>query len=343
MGKRVLFVRMSYIGDILHATPAARMIKEAHPDWTLTWIVTPSLVDMLKENPYVDEVITWERDVYEAHSKKLHLATMWSMWWNLRKQIHGRFDIAVDVQGRLISGIVLAASGAPLRVGMGGTKELNWLFTNRKTRATYRHVIERYNQVAKLLAPQATASLEMVLRLNTSEIAWAHQALQGVTGKKTLGLVLGSSWPSKIWSLEYMHRLVEGLVPQVRVIYIGGPSEQAQAACLPQGTSIFNSVGKTSLRQTAALLAQCDVVVSADTGALHMASALGVPTVGLFGPTDPSEWGAVDNKAHTLRVDELPCLGCRKRKCPKGHHHCMTHLTVDRVKGLVQKILQDSI
>ena len=73
----ILFVRLSYIGDILHATPAARWIKEQYPDAKLHWIVTPSMVELLDGNPYVDEIIPWERDEYEAHSKKLHIPTMW--------------------------------------------------------------------------------------------------------------------------------------------------------------------------------------------------------------------------------------------------------------------------
>ena len=98
----ILFVRLSYIGDILHATPAARWIKEHYPEAKLHWIVTPSMVELLKNNPYVDEIIPWERDEYEAHSKKLHIPTMWRMWWELRDKLKPyKFDVAVDVQGRL--------------------------------------------------------------------------------------------------------------------------------------------------------------------------------------------------------------------------------------------------
>ncbi len=155
----ILFVRLSYIGgDILHATPpAARWIKEQYPDTKLHWIVTPSMVDLLKGNPYVDEIIPWERDVYEAHSKKLHIPTMWRMWWDLKAKLKPyHFDVAVDVQGRLISGLVLLASGAPIRLGLGGTKELNWLFTNYKAKPSKAHVIRRYMDVVQLL-PRALA------------------------------------------------------------------------------------------------------------------------------------------------------------------------------------------
>ena len=155
------------------------------------WIVTPTMAEILRHNPYVDEIIEWERDAYEAHSKKIHIPTMWRMWWELREKIKPyKFDVAVDVQGRLITGLVLLASGAPIRLGLGGTKELNWLFTNFKSEANQDHVIKRYLQVAQLL-PKALEKhgfsavslgvsqsdgidLQMVLNLSESEIAWAQ-------------------------------------------------------------------------------------------------------------------------------------------------------------------------
>ena len=350
MSKKVLFVRMSYMGDILHATPAARMIKQAHPDWELTWIVTPSLVDMLKENPYVDQVITWERDAYEAHSKKLHVRTMWTMWWELYQRLRSmHFDIAVDVQGRLITGLVLAASGAPLRLGMGGTKELNWLFTNQKTSGTYGHVIERYNQVAQLLAPGVAASNRMILNLTNEEKSWAREVLQ-VASNKSLGkyrgkkpiiaLVPGTSWPSKEWPLDHWTELAQRLSLVANIVYIGGGRERSAADQLPHSDSVYDWVGRTTLRETAALINQSDLVVSGDTGALHMASALQRPIVALFGPTDPRLWGPLNENAVTLVAETVSCRVCRKRKCPKKHGNCMQAITVDRVEQTVYQQLK---
>ena len=121
----ILFVVLSYIGDILHATPAARGLKSSIQRQNSIGLATPSMVELLKNNPYVDEIIPWERDEYEAHSKKLHIPTMWRMWWELRDKLKPyKFDVAVDVQGRLINRLVLLASGAPISLGLGGTKEL---------------------------------------------------------------------------------------------------------------------------------------------------------------------------------------------------------------------------
>ena len=166
----ILFVRLSYIGDILHATPAARWIKEQYPDAKLHWIVTPSMVELLDGNPYVDEIIPWERDEYEAHSKKLHIPTMWRMWWELKAKLEPyKFDVAIDVQGRLITGLVLLASGATIRLGLGGTKELNWLFTNYKSKPSTDHVIKRYVEVAQLLKEAVAKRADLDTPLKTAD------------------------------------------------------------------------------------------------------------------------------------------------------------------------------
>lgn len=315
---KILFIRMSYIGDILHATPAAKAIKEAIPHAELYWIVTPSLVDMLKNNPYVDHIILWERDAYEWHSKRLHLPTMWKMWWQLRKQLKPyHFDIAVDVQGRLITGLVLLASGAKRKLGMSGTKELNWLFTKEKSKGTYRHVIERYLQVAGLLGAP-TSDTHMVLSLTDEEKEWAQRELSKLDSTKPIvGLVPGTSWPSKEWIPSYWKEVIVQLQNEVNFVYLGGSKEVDMVDSWPRGSRIYNAVGKTSLRQTMALIGACDCIVASDTGSLHIACALNRPVVSLFGPTDPNIWGPLQVPSRVLVDSQFDCLGCRKRRCPK--------------------------
>lgn len=307
---KVLFVRMSCIGDMLHATPAARAIKKAWPDSRLYWIATPSFAPILKHNPYVDEIIEWERDRFEAYAKQGRLDVLWKMWWPLRERLQKyEFDLAVDVQGLLISGLVLLASGAKRKIGMARTKELNWLFTDEKSNEPYRHVIDRYLQVPHLLNIY-DADRSMVLCLTDEEKEWARQQVEHIsagraakaegspeTGQKKLAphpivaLVPGTSWTSKNWLTEYWQELVQLLRTDADIIYIGGKGEMELAQQLPQGKGILNAVGAASIRETAALLDAADCVVSGDTGSLHMALALGVPVVGLYGPTDPVQWG----------------------------------------------------
>lgn len=383
----ILFVRLSYIGDILHATPAARWIKEQYPDAKLHWIVTPSMVELLDGNPYVDEIIPWERDEYEAHSKKLHIPTMWRMWWELKAKLEPyKFDVAVDVQGRLITGLVLLASGAPIRLGLGGTKELNWLFTNYKTKPSTDHVIKRYVEVAQLLKEAVTkqANLETPLKpvdngLDTETLhtvsakkmyhmnfyvpsklhTWAEEQWETIDNHSSLnrgevekplrvGLVLGTSWATKEWPQEKWYSLVKSLQYRANFICLGGPKEATQYKPLMDSLAaegidqiMLNMLGKTTLQEVGALIESCDVVVTADTGALHIALALNKPVVALFGPTDPKLWGPLTGTFKVLVNDELDCLGCRKRRCPKPDQYCMSGIEPVRVKKAIFELIGD--
>ena len=383
----ILFVRLSYIGDILHATPAARWIKEQYPDAKLHWIVTPSMVELLEGNPYVDEIIPWERDEYEAHSKKLHIPTMWRMWWELKGKLEPyKFDVAVDVQGRLITGLVLLASGAPIRLGLGGTKELNWLFTNYKTKPSTDHVIKRYVEVAQLLKEAVTkqANLETPLKpvdngLDTETLhtvsakkmyhmdfyvpsklhTWAEEQWKTIDNHSSLnrgevekplrvGLVLGTSWATKEWPQEKWYSLIKSLQYRANFVCLGGPKEATQYKPLMDSLAaegidhiMLNMLGKTTLQEVGALIESCDVVVTADTGSLHIALALDKPVVALFGPTDPKLWGPLTGTFKVLVNDELDCLGCRKRRCPKPDQYCMSGIESVRVKKAIFELIGD--
>lgn len=383
----ILFVRLSYIGDILHATPAARWIKEQYPDAKLHWIVTPSMVELLEGNPYVDEIIPWERDEYEAHSKKLHIPTMWRMWWELKAKLEPyKFDVAVDVQGRLITGLVLLASGAPIRLGLGGTKELNWLFTNYKTKPSTDHVIKRYVQVAQLLkeAVAKQADLDTPLKAVHNRLepdtlhsvrskkmyhmdfyvpsklhTWAEEQWETIDNHTSLnrgeveqplrvGLVLGTSWVTKEWPQEKWYSLIKSLQYRANFVCLGGPKEATQYKPLMDSLAaegidhiMLNMLGKTTLQEVGALIESCDVVVTADTGALHIALALNKPVVALFGPTDPKLWGPLTGTFKVLINDELHCLGCRKRRCPKPDQYCMSGIEPVRVKKAIFELIGD--
>lgn len=383
----ILFVRLSYIGDILHATPAARWIKEQYPDAKLHWIVTPSMVELLDGNPYVDEIIPWERDEYEAHSKKLHIPTMWRMWWELKAKLEPyKFDVAVDVQGRLITGLVLLASGAPIRLGLGGTKELNWLFTNYKSKPSTDHVIKRYVEVAQLLKEAVAKKADLDTPLKTADNLLESETLNNVSAKKMyhmdfhvpsklhtwveeqwetidnhtslnrgevekplrVGLVLGTSWATKEWPQEKWYSLIKSLQYRANFVCLGGPKEATQYKPLMDSLAaegidqiMLNMLGKTTLQEVGALIESCDVVVTADTGSLHIALALDKPVVALFGPTDPKLWGPLTGTFKVLVNDELDCLGCRKRRCPKPDQYCMSGIEPVRVKKAIFELIGD--
>jgi len=339
---------------MLHATPVAKALKRAMPDCEIIWIATPSFAPILEHNPYVDEILLWARDDFEKYARKANASILWNMWWELRRKLLPyKFDLAIDVQGLLISGLVLLASGAKRKLGMANTKELNGLFNREKNGEPYRHVIDRYLNVAHLLGVYSE-DRDMVLHLTDTEIAWAKDTIiEKLTGDKKhvtsrgmdlfskntgrvekplVILVPGTSWHSKEWLPTHWRSLIEMIKAEYRIIYIGGQKEVELASQLPTGEFIYNAVGKTSIRETAALINEANCVISCDTGSLHMAAALKVPTVNIFGPTDPTVWGVLDDIHTTLQDATLSCLNCRKRRCPKEGHPCMRNITPEMVR-----------
>lgn len=342
----ILLVRMSCIGDILHATPVARALKNKYPHSHLVWIVTPDLSPLLKNNPYVDEILPWHRDDFETYARQGRLNILWRMWWPLRKQLQiYHFDLAIDIQGLLISGLVMLASGAKQKIGMGHTKELNRFFVGKKCQEPYIHIIERYLNVLHLLDIYDN-NKDMVLNLSTEEKQWAQEVITNTilehTKEPLIALVPGTSWKSKEWLPEYWQELANLLKVKYRLIYIGGTKELGVAERLPKGTQIYDAVGKTNLRETAALINDCQLLVSGDTGTLHMAAALNKSTISIFGPTNANVWGPLGTQHVKISDKTLTCLGCRKRQCPKQGHPCMKNITPQMIADIVtERINQD--
>lgn len=159
-----------------------------------------------------------------------------------------------------------------------------------------------------------------------------------------IGLVLGSSWETKSWPYEKWQQLIDSLSYRSNFICLGGPKEAQEFEELMQHVEkenlpVYNKLGKTTLREMAALLGECEVVVACDTGALHMAVALQRPVIALFGPTNPAEWGPLTGIYKVLQNHDMECLGCRKRKCPKGKAYCMSGIDPVMVKEHIIELL----
>jgi putative ADP-heptose--LPS heptosyltransferase II len=164
-----------------------------------------------------------------------------------------------------------------------------------------------------------------------------------------VGLVLGTSWATKEWPQEKWYSLIKSLQYRANFVCLGGPKEATQYKPLMDSLTdegidkiVLNMLGKTTLQELGALIESCDVVVTADTGALHIALALNKPVVALFGPTDPKLWGPLTGIFKVLVNDELDCLGCRKRRCPKPDQYCMSGIEPVRVKKAIFELIGDT-
>lgn len=348
--KRYAIVRLSSIGDVLHCTPVARNLKQHQPSCHITWVVGQVSAEMVKDNPFIDEVYIWPRERWEKCMRQGKLREAWSIWQQLKSDMAQKhFDIALDIHGLFLSGMVTKALGAPRRIGLSGNKEPNGLFMTEKAPLMPDdvHVIQRYLSILRPLGID-TQDYSMTLCLLDKYKAFAKAFLheQGVSEKERL-IILNpaTTWRAKNWPPEYFAEVADALSSEGRIVICGGPADQGIAQQIIELTTapIINAVGKTSLMEMAALLERASVVIVGDTGPLHMAVAIGTPTVSIFGPTDPARFGPL-TPGHIVLTGQAECSPCHKTVCPKKDMRCMHSIKPDVViKAAYQQLQSNKI
>ena len=344
--KRYLLIRLSSIGDVLHCTPALRALRQTIPEAHITWVVGEVAAPLLKNNPFVDEVYIWPRERWEASIKAGRLHEAWALWQKLSRDLKNySFDIALDVHGLLLSGLIAKASGAPRIIGMAHTRELNsWFMTDIAPARPGSHVIERYLSVLRPLGI-AGGSTAMTLVVDEESRSFAEEFLRSRSIFPTqpiVTLIPATSWITKNWPPEYFAALANSLDPSLGLMLCGSQGDRAIADAVMNKVTrpVIDAVGQTNLLQTAALLSRSKAVVTGDTGSLHMAVALGVPTVSLFGASDPARFGPLTG-SHIVLTGTGDCRSCFKAACRRGDHRCMHSITPRRVLEALRRLVAE--
>ena len=316
---RILVIKLSAIGDVIHALPVSYAIKETFPDAHLTWAVEPPARELLVDNPYIDEILLFEKKKFKS------LGGFLENFGPLRKKLRaGRFDIALDLQGLGKSAALAYFSRAPRRLGMCNMRELSDRISEpvRGPNANG-HIVERYLDVARAIGCRVKeVRFPMVVSERDAVLAREILRRAGVPDGTPYGiLAVGANWPNKRWPTHSYAALSDWLYERnVIPVFVGGGALDenlvadivAQAAIPP-----VSLVGKTSLKQLAAVLRGARFALGGDTGPVHLAAGLGTSTVMLMGPTDANRNGPYGQQQNAIEVDR-PCRYCWKRACPKG-------------------------
>ncbi len=300
-GARIALVKLSSLGDVVHALPVAASLRAARPAARLAWIVERREAAVLRGHPDLDEVIVadtrgWRR-ARRPGAVRRALADMAALRRRLRQ---ARFDVALDLQALIKSGAVARASGAPLRIGFAagwGREPLSALFTNRRVLPppSARHVVEQY---LALLAPLGVEARTLEFRLpSTPAVETRMEEWLATAGlkphRRLVVLNPGAGREGKRWPLGSFTTLAQRLAhdADAHVLVTWGPGEEAAARTIVEGAAAAVLAPPTDLDALLALLRRASVMVAADTGPLHMAAALGTPCVGLYGPTSAARNG----------------------------------------------------
>jgi lipopolysaccharide heptosyltransferase I len=302
----VAIVKLSSLGDVVHALPVAAALRAQFAQARITWVVERREAALLRGNPSLDEVMTVDTRRWRR------LRDLEGMGAALRRLRRGRFDVAVDLQGNLKSGLFTVATGARLRIGFAASRArepLNALFTNRRVvpPAAARHIVD---QLLALLAPLGGDPLPAAFWLPSDAEAEAAAesflAAHGLRGEGRLVVLSpGAGRADKHWPVAHFAALVRRLRAETGagVLVVWGPSELDRARAIGEGTAAVLAP-PTNLDALLALLRRAQVMVAADTGPLHMAAALGRACVGLYGPTDPARNGPYGGGHRIVRATE---------------------------------------
>jgi lipopolysaccharide heptosyltransferase II len=333
----VLIVLLGAIGDVIRALPLVGRIRRAWPDAYIGWAVEPKSEPLLRRHRWVDQLIVYER----KHAP-------WSFLPFLQKIRSERFDLIIDLQRHLKSGLISLVSGAPERLGFApaNSKEFNYLFATRRieVQPKMRLKLSQYQAFADIQELPA-APVEFGLELPPVEDRYARALVAGAP-RPILGVILGSSWPSRIYFPESVAEVIRGLAfpvegsPGLFPVLLGGPDEQKLAAAVMSDLGqvpALNLTGRTSLRDLIGIFAECAVAFGPDSGPMHLAAAVGCPVVSLWGSTSPmrsAPWGFAD-----LAISgDIQCHPCYLRECPIGQE-CMRRISPETVVNMVRGAL----
>lgn len=341
----------AWIGDMVLLTPALRTLKQTYPESFLTLLLRPLAVDLMKSNPYVDAcIVDTKTDGQFRSLMKL-----------VRQIREHNFDISVVLHPTSFRNALLSfIARIPIRIG-SNYKGRGFLLTTSCPHNTDLHEVDRYLSILHLLninpAP-ASSSNDTIQGFSQPELEfwhtdaqrqWIQKLLQneGITpNDRLIAVNLGTTWRTKQWDISnfaaVLHQITN-VASDVKIILTGSTSEQALVDELPVSDSTINLVGKTDILQLGALLERCEVCLTCDSGPMHIAAAVGTPTVALFGPTDPNRHRPYGT-GHTVIEKSVSCRPCYKRTCHRQDmpNLCMREIGITEVVNALAKKLNQN-
>jgi heptosyltransferase I len=331
---RILIVRLSAIGDVIHGVPVLCALRDAIPGAFICWVVEGTAGDLLEGHPALDELVRVPRRWWKSPRAV----------WRLRQKLHAlRFDTAIDLQCLTKSAWAAWLSGARRRIGKAGAngRELSRLLNNELVAAGGRHVIEHYLTMLRPLGIDAPeARFDLPERAAEAEMAEAALRFAGFARLQFTILNPGAGWPSKVWPAERYGALARILasshgMPSM-VVWCGAEEKRSAETIVATSGGNARLAPATSMNQLAALCRRAGLFVGSDTGPMHLAAAVGAPTLSLHGPSRAEWCGAYGPHAASLQVRYEAGSSLQRRKADDS---AMRAITVDMVAEACKSLL----
>ncbi|MBI3991301.1 MAG: glycosyltransferase family 9 protein [Candidatus Omnitrophica bacterium] len=329
--KRILILKFSSFGDIIHTIPALSSLRKGYPDSEIVWMVDERWRALLEGNPDLNSIMP-------VHKKKL-ISSLFAGQGavNIMRSLNP--DICVDFQGLFYTGFLSRLSGAKKRVGFASAREFSPFFYTDRARIPFEgiHAVQRYLKLA-VYAGGAETPAEFKIQAGEDDRRYIQPFL-----KESLRIAIHPSarWNTKRWQLEKFAKVADYLAGKynVQIIIIGAGEDVEYNSRVKSfmRSEFLDLTGKTNLKQLTALFEKIDLLITNDSGPMHLAAALGRPVLAIFGPTDPVRTGPYGQSQNVIR-QVLTCSPCLKKKC--NHLKCMLDIPAEVVMSAADKILE---
>ncbi|OIN95779.1 MAG: lipopolysaccharide heptosyltransferase II [Deltaproteobacteria bacterium CG1_02_45_11] len=344
----ILIVKLSAIGDVIHTLPALNAIRKEYPDAHITWLVEEGAAGIVEGHRALDRVLVSKRKHWiKGIWSKSCLNTIKEALYFIKELRDTRYDVIFDFQALLKSGILIGLARGKRKIGFNkGMEHMehSYVFLNERIPpvAMDNHALLRNMMLLDAIGIPAS-EIEFKLPVFDQDYLGADDLLtqHGVKEYKLLVAINPvAKWATKLWSNEKFAKLADRLIEKYEagIVFTGGPEDRGSISdimsCMKSQS--FNLAGATSLKTLAALYEKSALLVSTDTGPMHIAAAVETPVVALFGPTAPWRTGPFGDGHQIVRAG-LECSPCFKRQCKTTE--CMKQISVERVFATAMAVI----
>jgi len=333
---RILIVKLSSLGDIIHTLPALHNLKMAYPQAQIDWVTEEVGRELLLGHPYLNRIIVYQRYSWPEKLKR-------GMWIKVIKEFRSfknqlqksvcpgaRYHMVFDFQGLLKSALVTFLAKGKEKIGFANGHECSHFVLTKKFRANYnQHAVIRYLKLVNMAG--VPVDFDHIVFPLPAEISSNLKIEPPYIIINPIG-----RWESKMWFQEKWRALAKRLSSLgYKIVFTGTKKDRNYIIRICQGVDkVINLAGKTSLNTLISLYKKAKLAISIDTGTLHLAVAAGTPVIALFGPTAPWRTGPF-GKNHTVIYKSLPCQPCFKKRCVTKE--CLKKIEIEEVVEAVRK------
>jgi len=313
---RVLVVRLSAMGDVIHGIPAIVALRAARPKLQIGWLIEQRWMELLCAHPMerlqprseLKPLVEWIHiSDFKGWRKELSAGATWGEMRSCMREVRAmKYDVALDLQGAVRSAMAARLSGAKTRIGSAAPREAPARrFYTKAVPTPGAHVVEHALSLASAVAGEDLAYQEPEFPQDDATEAWADRFCSSV-GFAPLAIVNpGAGWGAKCWPPESFGAVAKALTERGMAVMVNyGPNEEPLAQAVREASEELARPVKCSVSQLIALTRRASLFVGGDTGPMHLAAALGVPVVALFGPTRPERNGPYRTRSVVLRSPE---------------------------------------